>query len=229
MKRKPLQTILFRPAAVMILVCLCFAVCPKQAAAQEQPLWWLTAAPMYDHIGYFQLFAGHTVKTSSGLSEDNDYFNVKEGFLGGAKFGYIPPIKLKIISFAFELEYTYQKHESNSDLVGGTIQGHNILGNFVVKYPLGVIHPYVGAGIGASIHKVESSSLYFDKTSVSFAWQLMTGVEVELLSNFSVDVGYRYLSTDIDMGPGDDWYNYRTDSRYDFSSHMVFVGLRLYL
>lgn len=229
MKRNPLQTSLFRATAVMILVCLCFAVCPKQASAQERPLWWLTAEPMYNHFGYFQLFAGHTAKTSSDLFENDDFFTVKEGFIAGAKFGYIPPITLKIVSFAIELEYLYQKHDSNSGLVGGTIQGHNIMTNFVVKYPLGIIHPYAGVGIGASIHNVESSSLYLDKTSVSFAWQLMTGVEFELLSNFSVDVGYRYLSTDVDVGTGDDWYNYRRDARFDFTSHMVFVGLRLYL
>ena len=214
---------------LILAVAMVFAVCPKQASAQEQPLWWLTAEPMYSHFGYFQLFTGHTVKTNSGLSEDGNYFGVKEGFLGGAKFGYIPPIKLKIVSFAIEVEYTYQKQKSNSDLIDGTIQGHNIMSNFVVKYPLGIIHPYAGAGIGASIHKVEAGMLMLDKTSVSFAWQLMAGVEFEFLSNFSLDVGYRYLSTDIDVGVEDDWYNYNRDARFDFSSHMVFMGVRLYL
>lgn len=215
--------------ALILMAAVVFAVYPKQAAAAEQPLWWLTAEPMYSHFGYFQLFAGHTLKTNSDFSEDNDFFDVKEGFLGGAKFGYIPPIRLKVVSFAIELEYTYQKHESKSDLVDGSIQGHNIMTNFVAKYPLGIIHPYAGVGIGASIHKAEAGLLMLDKTSVSFAWQLMAGVEFELLSNFSLDVGYRYLSTDVDVGAEEDWYDYNRDARFDFSSHMVFVGLRLYL
>jgi len=213
---------------VAIMVAL-FIFPASRVFAQEQPLWWLTADPMYNYIGYFQLFAGHTAKTHTDFSEDTDFFNVKEGFLAGAKFGYIPPIKLKFVSFAFEVEYTYQKHESKTDFLNGSVQGHNIMSNIVVKYPLGVIHPYVGAGIGASIHNVESGLLLLDKTSVSFAWQLMTGIEVEIFSNFSLDVGYRYLATDVDVGSGDDWYDYDTDTRFNFSSHMVFAGLRLYL
>ena len=90
------------------------------------------------------------------------------------------------------------------------------------------ITPYIGVGIGFAHHNLEGDDT--DDSDTSFAWAIMAGVDVDLRSNWKLDIGYRYL----DMGDAqfDDRKNgvpakdFRLE---DLESHEIRVGLRYQL
>jgi opacity protein-like surface antigen len=44
-----------------------------------------------------------------------------------------------------------------------------------------------------------TSSASVGKDHTSFSWQLLTGVEIDITNNLSVDIGYRYFATEIEF------------------------------
>ena len=107
----------------------------------------------------------------------------------------------------------------------GLFQSTTVMANGYLDLPTAAgITPYIGAGLGMA-HNVFSdySRITYDAATGTetlqrltgsddnrFAWALMAGLGVKLSSNFSLDLGYRYLSVgDIktrafDLGAGAD-------------------------
>jgi len=129
----------------------------------------------------------------------------------GFKGGYILPQARMI---ALELEY-YHIFENNYGPGGtstvresGNVYLDNFFFNFILRYPQGRIHPFVGAGIGFStinISNVETLrnpvtgrevSSYQSEYATSFAWQFLGGLNMEIAPNISADLMYRYFGTD---------------------------------
>lgn len=98
------------------------------------------------------------------------------------------------------------------------------------------ITPYVGVGIGFASHTMDAGKLvsgadlvdYNGKTDTNFAWALMAGVDVDLRSNWKLDIGYRYLNmgehSSVDVTTGT-----KTFDVDDIESHEFRVGLRYQL
>lgn len=101
---------------------------------------------------------------------------------------------------------------------------------------LGVFEPYVSAGLGFSVNRIENErvalgpiafGLTGHTTDVSFAWQLGLGTGIRVAPNLLFDIGYRY----VDLGDS------RTQSRNIFGFtlpefrssqqlHELYAGLR---
>jgi opacity protein-like surface antigen len=127
----------------------------------------------------------------------------------GLNAGYIIP---QAKWLAVELEYNYQGeqgfdekfvHRIRSVDVDGNLRSHNLMADFLLRYPQGRIHPYVGGGIGISFATAEvdrkssrsRSVTLVDDNDIGFAWQLIAGVTFEITPNFSVDLAFkRFLS-----------------------------------
>jgi opacity protein-like surface antigen len=85
----------------------------------------------------------------------------------------------------------------------------------LLRYPKGRFHPYVGGGIGWSyfnIHNLETKpngiTEIQDESNTNFAWQLLGGLNFEIVPNLSADLTYRYFGTDPHLDVID--VNYRT-------------------
>ena len=101
--------------------------------------------------------------------------------------------------------------------------------NIIAKIPRGIIHPYWGAGFGFSHYEmsVKATEVIGEKDDTSFAWQLLTGVEIDLTSNLVMDIGYRYFVTELKFENNIE----AEDKNYedvDFTTSMITLGLKFF-
>ena len=205
-----------------------FAVCPLKSASAKVG-------------GYVGVWGGYTISpdASSGDSHNWDYYNnydldIQEAWVLGVKVGYTPP---ELRYFSFEFEYSYLDPDINRSVLGqnrtgfvavaGDVKLNNFMFNAIAKYPQGRFHPYIGAGLGFSYSDMSAtatqrisgvtSSASIGKDYTSFAWQLLTGVEIDIINNLSVDIGYRYFATEIE---------FKNDTKIDFTTSMITLGLK---
>ena len=180
---------------------------------------------------YFGVFGGYVAPEDmtwnskvTGASAD---LALDESGMMGLKMGFILP---QARALALEMEWNYMFEQTiPSQVVSGVRESgdvalNNFLVNLILRYPEGKIHPYVGAGIGASsmnIRNTESvgSAVYVaEETATGFAWQFLAGVNVELAPNLSADLAYRYFGTNPDF----------TVIDVDYRTHAVTLGLNFH-
>ena len=213
-----------------------FAVCPlKPASAQIG--------------GYIGIWGGYTIspEASSRDYHDWNYYNrydldIQETWGVGVKVGYTLPQEKCI---AFEFEYSYLNPDINRSVLGrygsdfvvvdGDVKLNNFMFNVIAKYPQGRFHPYVGGGIGFSYTDMSAtatqssngvtSSAPVGKDYTSFAYQLLTGVEIDIVNNLSMDIGYRYFATEIEFG-NNTKIDFENNTKIDFTTSMITLGLK---
>ena len=209
-----------------------FAVCPLKSASAQVG-------------GYIGIWGGYTISpdASSGNSHNWNYYNnydldIQEAWVLGVKVGYTPP-PLKY--FSFEFEYSYLDPDINRSVLGqygsgfvaveGDVKLNNFMFNAIAKYPQGRFHPYVGAGLGFSYTDMSATATQsgvinsVGKDYTSFAWQLLTGVEIDIINNLSMDIGYRYFATEIELGNSTE-FDFENNTKIDFTTSMVTLGLK---
>lgn len=108
------------------------------------------------------------------------------------------------------------------------------LANFYYDFDMGHrITPYVGVGLGFASHKMDAGKLvsgadlvdFSGKTETEFAWALMAGVDIDLRSQWKLDIGYRYMDLG-DVKYLDATTGTKTFNVDDLESHEIRVGLR---
>ncbi|MGP8153553.1 MAG: outer membrane protein [Smithella sp.] len=197
--------------------------------------------------GYVGIWGGYTISPDASSGNFNDWYyggynnfdlDIQEAWAFGVKFGYTPP-PLRYLSFEFE--YSYLNPDINRSLlyqygsgyvVDGDVKLNNFMFNVIAKYPLRRFHPYVGAGIGCTYSDVAAtatqsssgggiSSASAGKDYTSFAWQLLTGVEIDITNNLSADIGYRYFATEFEFNN----LPYGNNT-IDYTTSMITLGLK---
>lgn len=115
---------------------------------------------------------------TTGASASGESTDTKGGF--GAKAGYE-------MDGAHRIEAEYIKFASNMS---------NTRLNYVYKYSLGDLKPYIGGGIGFANYKedftVGGRSYSFDKSST--AWNIKGGLIYEIAKKHEIELGYDYTS-----------------------------------
>jgi opacity protein-like surface antigen len=175
--------------------------------------------------------------------------DVQQTGIFGVKIGGTHP---EIKNSSFEFEYSYLNPDVNRTVlttagtdysaIQGNIKIHNFMFNAIVKYPEGKIHPYLGLGIGVSyfdLSLISTSRLngvnYSERHSFNnavFAWQVLTGVDIDLTNNFSIDIGCRYFDSESKVYYYDHYNKHDHDDYYndgptpDFSTFIVTLGLK---
>ena len=214
-----------------------FAVCPLKSASAQVG-------------GYIGVWGGYTISpdaSSGDYYDDWDYYNrfdldIQEAWVLGVKVGYTPP-QLKYFSFEFEYSYlnpdikrsVLDRYGPDYIAVEGDVKLNNFMFNAIAKYPQGRFHPYIGAGLGFSYSDMSAtatqrisgvtSSASVGKDYTSFAWQLLTGVEIDIINNLSVDIGYRYFATEIEFENATE-IEFKNDTKIDFTTSMITLGLK---
>ncbi len=172
------------------------------------------------HGAYFGLFGGGAtdfeVEEGKGLEEASQ--RDENGWFVGAEVGYQfrTPFPLRP---AIELELFYLANDYRADVGGGKasadmyhvpLMANAILALDLSDYRedlgfLAAFHPYIGAGVGAAYSNVSNSSLetadgrtlkLADGSKVTFAYQIIAGLEIELSDYFSIYGEYRRLWID---------------------------------
>lgn len=143
---------------------------------------------IYDPL-YVGVFGGFIVPDDLRVAGGPD-FQLDDSWAAGAKAGYIFPFKW----LAVELEYAYLAKHDIDEPGTGHFKADNLMGNLLLRYPLGMIRPYLGGGIGWSFAELESGLT--NDTDNNFGWQALAGINLEITPSLSVDFGYRYFTSD---------------------------------
>ena len=206
-------------SAVVLFLSVFLILAPIHSEAEE-------TGPFYAGV-----FGGYTFSSDATWTfVFYDQFNadLQETWVLGAKFGYVPPA---FKYFAVELEYFYLKHDidrsagTSVSVESGDATLNNFMVNFLVRYPQGRIHPYLGFGLGVSSVDVSGTRTQqilgttvtqpLDDSDTSFAYQILLGVNFEINKNWSADLTYRWFGTDPNIQGGD----------VDYTTNMITVGL----
>jgi len=199
----------FYPLVVLSLVISFLLTIPSFVSASESIHATKDPVAIY-HPFYAGIFGAFVVpdelKLKNGVSET---INLSNSWAAGVKGGYIFPYRW----LAAELEYTYLDDQNVDDPGTEHYQANNIMANIILRYPEGMIRPYIGAGIGWSFGEFAGGPA--DETFNALGWQGLAGINLEILPNLSVDFGYRYFMSIYDV----------TSSEATIGDHILSVGL----
>jgi len=184
----------------------------------------------YQVGGYFGIWGAYTIDPdlSEDFCDDWDcsshdlHLDIDESAVLGAKIGYNHPL---MRALGLELEYGYMKPDvTYRNTTVGDVTFNNFMFNVYAKIPVGIIHPYWGGGIGFCNYEFsfKNSEGIGEKDETAYAWQFLTGLEIDLAPNLSVDLGYRYFATELEFEneTGDE------EEDIDFTTSMVSLGLK---
>lgn len=185
--------------------------------------------------GYFGILGGYTINPdlSSGyyddwvFYEDDIHLDIEESPVLGVKIGYTHP---QARALGLEFEYSYLNPDITNSLdIDSNVKLNNFMFNIYTKIPAGIIHPYWGFGLGlcSSDMSEQATEWFGGKDTTSFAWQLLTGVEIDLANNLAMDIGYRYFVTELEF-KNDMEYEHGSNRDVDFTSSMVTLGFKFF-
>jgi opacity protein-like surface antigen len=153
---------------------------------------------------------------------------LRQGFLLGARAGYIPPALNKW--FAAEVEYNYIRNDLNPNAVAvdGKVKIDAVMLNLYARYPQTFIHPYVGVGGGWSWFKLEqytknvggTARVIGDATDNRFCWQLLAGIDFDVAKNVSLGIEYKYFRVKPGLGGP-------VNLDLDYKANIIDVGVKV--
>jgi opacity protein-like surface antigen len=179
-------------------------------------------------------FANDTVETQGP--------SVLDGFGAGAAIGFrVHP------QFRLELDYSFRRNESGDWYTGvetggvltslavtdaaGEIDSHALMANSIfdlTRRRLRCVNVYGGGGIGmlAVDSDIVIPTATYDVADTAFAWQLIGGANFPLSKKVELFLEYRYLGAEkldvTDVATGLPF------GEFDYDSHNLFTGVRLY-
>ena len=181
---------------------------------------------------YVSVFAGGA-HTDSALNYSNSgpyQIDHKMGFtIGGAVGTHIAPG----LRTEFELSYIRSAldnvsfNQSTSSPASGHLEQGYLLGNIWKDFNLGMLTPYIGAGIGFGAMHYDNGNLdgniISNDTGYGLAGQFGFGARMAVTDNLSVDLGYRFKSiVDASIIGGNDL---TSNSEASAINHIVQLGV----
>lgn len=171
-----------------------------------------------DHPFYVGAFGAWVIpeefKIENGITEK---IKLNQSWAAGAKAGYILPLKFLPPKWAAaELEYFYIDDQNVNDPGTDYYKSNNVMANLILRYPDGMIRPYIGGGLGWSWGEFGDASV--NNSSNALAWQGLAGINLEIIPNLSVDFGYRYFMSKYDASTAD----------AALSDHLLLLGLNFH-
>lgn len=190
---------------------------------------------------YLGLFVGYAEVPDLQMTDEREtdvilnYLTVNRGETFGAKVGYLPRKEV-----ALELEYADIRDTDADepsayiiygDDVGlkGNISMTSVFLNFLVRYPHGWVHPYVGWGPGWSWVDFEDVTSTYDGPAIvfrrdqeqddrgsAFANQVLAGLEMDVTEHTSFVLGYKYYY----CRPSFDFFKVKLE----YKAHLITAG-----
>jgi opacity protein-like surface antigen len=198
----------------------------------------LCSPAMAQHSGLYVggLFGGNALMTSKA-SDDQGSFSLKfkPGLQGSGVVGWDFEPGNPVGEGRIELEYTRRSNRfEQANFAEGSVNGSGnltsdslLLNFFGVFYGDRLWSPYVGAGVGVA--RFDASDLQVtgqplsNGTAYVFAYQLGTGVDFQLTTHLSLDLGYRFFGSIRPKFTEANGHNFTMD----YFSHNVVLGLRV--
>jgi outer membrane protein OmpA-like peptidoglycan-associated protein/opacity protein-like surface antigen len=214
-KRAFYPFVVFSLATFFLLTFSLFATAAEPLNATKEPV------EIY-HPFYLGVFGGFVVPDDLIVENGGrEEIQLNNSWTAGAKAGVIFPFKW----IAAELEYSYfdnQNVENNGGSGGSGGAGHykanNVMANLMLRYPHGMIRPYIGGGAGWSWAEFSQGGAN-DETPNAFAWQGLAGINLEIIPSLSVDFGFRFFQSKYKVNEG------LGDINASVTDHIFLAGL----
>ena len=122
---------------------------------------------------YLGGWGGYTISSYTGGDNGHDYYDdydldIKETSAWGVKVGYANPF---FNYLALEAEYSYLNPDiKDSAYIDGDVKISNLMFNVIGKYPLGIIQPYFGVGLGFSYSDMSRKDIRIVSTKMSMSF-----------------------------------------------------------
>jgi outer membrane immunogenic protein len=194
----------------------------------------------YDTLGlYVGLSGGYVLpmdmtgkyEVNGGIASDVKFGFKNDGYLFGAKVGWLTPFTKRIM--AIEVEYNHIANNNIDkvrDITGsynadGRVQLDTFMFNFLARYPNGRFHPYVGGGVGFAYVKiddivVQGGGVLPGASKSVFAGQLMTGLDIDITKNFVLGLRYNLLMpAEVPVDTYYNVYNQPVNAKMLYASH----------
>jgi len=169
-----------------------------------------TKEPVVVHHPYYVGIFGGAVIPDELKVDNGESIKLNNSWIAGIKGGYIFPFRW----LAAEVEYNYLADQDVYDPGTEHYKSNNVMANLILRYPEGMIRPYIGAGLGWSFGEVAGGSI--DKSFSALAWQGLAGINLEIIPRLSVDFGYRYFMSKA---------NIDTLGDATIADHIILAGL----
>jgi len=176
--------------------------------------------------------------------------DLKDGYLLGAKVGWLTPFTRQIVALELEYNHIYNDFDSAERFIlmppadldlDSAIHVDLIMLNAIARYPEGRIHPHVGLGLGYAYAKVDEAVVSFAGTPFwtydggsdsVFAYQLIAGVDIDITDNIMLSLAYKYIDLQeisygsrIGIVPPDPLSVEAVEARLDYQSSNFVLSL----
>jgi hypothetical protein len=181
---------------------------------------------------YVGVFGGVSFPENAHLrpSDPTSGIDMKGGFSGGLKTGWMLPGQYYGGWFNWEFEYWYQNNRVKEQTIPGvgTLSGanghfHTFSSNFIIRRPTGTIQPYIGLGpslVYANINGSNSTASAFgtgNQSATSLGLNFLVGTRLKFTDTLGMFVEYKrntaFNAAFEDVG------------RFRFTTNAVVVGL----
>ncbi|MBN1474696.1 MAG: porin family protein [Syntrophaceae bacterium] len=169
---------------------------------------------------YVGLVGGYVIPTMDGnlvaggtpVAYDYD-LDLKNGYLVGAKVGWLTPFSNRALAVEFEYNHIENKMDSWDNFImtgldaetDGKVKIDSFMFNLLARYPTGRFHPYIGAGAGCAFVKISDMdhtymgsfvALITGGSDTVFAYQVMAGLDFDITQNIIIGMSYKYFVLD---------------------------------
>lgn len=180
----------------VVLVLASFFILTFSSFSVAEPIYATKEPVEIYHPFYMGAFGAWVIPDELKL-DNGPSIKLNNSWAAGAKAGYIFPFQW----LAAELEYTHLANQDVDDPGTEYYKSNNLMANLLLRYPYGMIRPYIGAGLGWSMGEIAGGSI--DESFNNYAVQGIAGINLEIIPSLSVDFGYRYFFTECKTPGGD--------------------------
>jgi len=155
------------------------------------------------------MYTSITDNTTGNITNQDLHLN--SGWFAGGKLGWQMPFTKRWLAIEAEYNHMENKFDSgtqylrggNSITYDGNVKIDAGMMNLIVRYPEGVLHPYIGGGAGYARVQLDDirrsiNGLYYlntiGGTKSVFAYQFMLGLDFDLTDHIFMGVAYKYFA-----------------------------------
>jgi len=184
---------------------------------------------------------GNSTPVGAPIAYDYD-LDLKNGYLVGAKVGWLTPFSNRALAVEFEYNHIENKMDYWDNFLGtgleaetdGKVKIDSFMFNLIARYPTGRFHPYLGAGAGCAYVKMSDMDHSFMGSYIGtinggsdtvFAYQVMAGLDFDITQNIIIGMSYKYLV--LDKISFDSFNNIWGPSKteLDYKAHNIMLSL----
>jgi opacity protein-like surface antigen len=198
--------------------------------------------PVYGYVIPADI-SGAIIDPASGASMFPAYNpSLKNGYMFGAKIGWLTPFTKKIMAVEFEYNRIVNDFDKAKNFLApgvdvdlqSRIEMDLFMLNILARYPNGRFHPYIGGGAGYALVKIDPIAATYAGSPVInfgggsagvFAYQGVAGIDIDITQHIILGLGYKYLTLQKIKYDSNIAGTVPVTAEMDYSSHNITLSV----